>query len=344
MDTFTPHNQKHKPLVVLDEIQKYPRWKNYLKGLFDTYRTQADFLVTGSGRLDIYQRGGDSLLGRYHQYRLHPFSVSEILGNSADLDYACEKTVATMQKKKHSSRREQEAFEQLYVFGGFPEPFVKQSHRNLNLWHKERRNLIIREEMRTLTRIQLLSQVEHLVELLELRVASLLSVNSLSSDIQASYQSIKLWIDYLERLYYLYRLRPYSHKVQRSLSREPKLYFWDWSGLADAGARFENIIASHLLKWCHFNQDWGLENLELYFVRDKEKREVDFLVTKNKVPWLLVEAKSGSKTVEKSIGYFAEQLKVKHCFQVVKGPLEQNGTSSGISVVDAPSFLGALPV
>src|SRR3990167_10395790 len=68
---------EHQPIIVFDEIHKHPEWKNFLKGFFDTWGKQIRILVSGSARLDIYQKGGDSLMGRYFPYRMHPLSVAE---------------------------------------------------------------------------------------------------------------------------------------------------------------------------------------------------------------------------------------------------------------------------
>lgn len=345
LDRYRPTGPKTRPVVVLDEIHKFPRWKAYLKGLWDTRKDRVDVLVAGSGRLDVYQRGGDSLLGRYHQYRLHPLSLKEILApEGTRLDISPEVTIEKIEKQNaEPSVQCKKTFDRLLRWGGFPEPFLKQNTRNWRLWQQERRRLIVREDLRDLSRIQLLSHIEQLVELLSPRVGQLLSYNSLREDLQVALDSVRLWMDYLKRLYYIYYLRPYSKKISRALHREPKLYLWDWSETTDPGARFENMIASHLLKWCHFTQDWGLEPLELFFVRDKEKREVDFLLTKNKIPWILIEAKWSDPNAPSSLHHFGKQLGVKHKFLVV-GDLSRPGRAGDVSVIDAPAFLSLLPV
>jgi hypothetical protein len=153
----------------------------------------------------------------------------------------------------------------------------------------------------------------------------------------------ELWVGYLERLYFLYRLRPYATRLPRALRRDPKVYLWDWSEIADPGVRLENMVASHLLKWCHFSQDWGHQPLDLHFVRDKEKREVDFLVTREKKPWLLVEVKLSRTAPEGALHYCADKLGVEHKFLVV-AEQERPGQAADVHVLDAPGFLACLPV
>jgi len=345
MDVVRPKSSSGKPLVVLDEIHKFPRWKRYLKGLWDTRGDRFDVLVTGSGRLDVYQKGGDSLLGRYHPYRLHPLSVREVLEPSSpisgyQLDHTLERlTHAT----RRSSQREREAFSTLLRWGGFPATFLAKDTRALRRWHRERRQLLIREDLRDLSRIQLLSHVEELVELLIARSGRILSYNALREDLQVATDSVRLWVGYLERLYFIYLIRPYAGRIARALRREPKLYLWDWSEIEDEGARFENMVASHLLKWCHFSQDWGYPALDLHFVRDKDKREVDFLVTREKKPWLLIEAKRSAESPGPALHHFADRLGVKNKFLIV-ADATRPAMAGDVHVLDAPTFLASLPV
>ncbi|OGQ89653.1 MAG: hypothetical protein A2289_06025 [Deltaproteobacteria bacterium RIFOXYA12_FULL_58_15] len=345
IDEYRPRLDKVKPLVVLDEIHKHPRWKRYIKGLWDTRKERVDLLVTGSGRLDVYQRGGDSMLGRYHQYRLHPLSVHEVLEPKGTvLNDKPEATLETLfNLSGEPPRQSREAVQALLRWGGFPEPFLKQNTRQHRLWLRERRDLIVREDLRDISRIQLLSHVEELVELIALRAGHELSYNALREDLQVALDSVRLWVGYLQRLHYLFIVRPFTGKIARALRREPKLYLWDWSEIEDPGARFENLVASHLLKWCHFTQDWGLTPLELHYLRDKEKREVDFLITRDKKPWLLVEAKLSDTQPSPALMHFAERLGDVRKIQVVLN-CPAPGVAGGVLVLDSASFLGALPV
>ncbi|MBN1653091.1 MAG: ATP-binding protein [Deltaproteobacteria bacterium] len=345
IDAYRPKISTGKPLAALDEIHKFPRWKRYLKGLWDTRHNAIDILVTGSGRLDVYQRGGDSLLGRYHQYRLHPLSIRELLDpDGPSKEYEVQQTVNRLTTATGKPPiRVGNAFESLLTWGGFPEPFLKKDKKQLRLWHRERRELIVRQDLRDLTRIQLLSHVEELMELLVDRCGNVLSHNSLREDLQVALDSVRLWVDYLRRLYFLFLVRPYAGTIARALRREPKVYLWDWSEIENPGVRFENMVASHLLKWCHFTQDWGHQPLDLHFVRDKEKREVDFLITQNKRPWLLIEAKLSSLEPGPAIHHFGRQLGVEHKFLVV-AESDKPGLTKDVHVIDAPTFFYSLPV
>lgn len=345
LDDYRPKIAGGRPLVVLDEIHKYPRWKNYLKGLWDTRRERVDLLVTGSGRLDVYQKGGDSLLGRYRQYRMHPLSVREVLDPAGStFDETPERTLAGLRALSGPAPQQaRSALRKLLRWGGFPEPFLEENVRQHRLWLRERRNLIVREDLRDLTRIRMLSHVEELVELLVLRAGGVLSYNALRMDLQVAVESVRLWVGFLQRLYFLFLVRPFAGKLARALRKEPKLYLWDWSEIEDAGARFENLIAAHLLKWCHFTQDWGLPPLELFYLRDKEKREVDFLLTLDRKPWILIEAKLSRVAPAAGLKYFAAKLRTPHMLQVVLEG-DRPGNAGDVAVIDAANFLRALPV
>ena len=303
-----------KKLFIFDEIHKYRRWKNFLKGFYDKNKKKIKILVTGSSRLDIYRRGGDSLLGRYRFLRLHPLSLREIVGFlKSDI-----KPFTPLSFPKKIDDKIQKVFNRLLKFGGFPEVYLKNDEVFLRRWHNERIERIIREDIREIETIRDISMLEVLVELLPERVGSILSLNSLREELEVSFKSVKLWMDILERFYYHFRLYPYQTKKIKALKKEPKLYFWDWSEIQKESARFENMIASHLLKFVHFLYDVYGWRAELFYLRDVEKREVDFLVVINKKVWFAVEVKLSSSDSSKNLKYFAQKLKIPFLYQVVK--------------------------
>lgn len=294
------------PLVVFDELHKYGKWKTFLKGFFDKYSKSVHIIVTGSARLDVYKAGGDSLMGRYFSYRLHPLSVGEIL------DPTLKETEISEPKKIND-----EEFSNLITFGGFPEPFLKQTSQFYTRWKKTRAQQLFEGDLRDLTRIQELGQIQVLAEVLRQQVGQLTSYTELAKKVNVSIDTIRRWLDTLKAFYYCYTLQPWSKNVVRSLLKEPKVYLWDWSFIADVGARAENFIASHLLKAVHFWTDRGWGDYGLYFLRDKEKREVDFLISKNGKPWFLVEAKNSSNgSPSQSLYYFQKMLGVEFAIQV----------------------------
>jgi predicted AAA+ superfamily ATPase len=303
-----------RPMIDFDELHKMRRFKSWLKGFYDEYRDEAAIWVTGSGRLDLYQKGGDSLLGRYFLYRMHPFSIGELhgTGNEAVLhDPEADWKIFT------SGDLESVDIDPLFNFGGFPEPYLKQDKRFHSRWIRSRREVITHEDVRDLTRIEDVDRLEHLVRLLNPRVSAPLSINSIRENLDVAFETVRGWIHTLERLYYIYGVPPYSHRLQRAIKREQKYYYWDWSEVNDASARFENFIISHLLKACHTWTDFGMGEFRLWYVRDREKREVDALITCDSQPWLMVESKMNDLNVSKSLQRFARLLNCKKIVQVV---------------------------
>jgi len=344
VDAFRPVDAP-KPLAVIDEIHKFPKWKQYLKGLYDTRKERVDILVTGSGRLDYFQKGGDSLLGRYHMYRMHPLSVRELAGAAlVDEAYSPQNTLDALLNSSRSTSEQHDAFERLYTWGGFPEPFTKQSQRFTRQWLRERKSLLIREDLRDLFRVHSMGSLELFAELVAAKAGSPLTLNTLVEDIGVSQPTLKTWLGFLERVYYAYTIPPYHRMIARALRKDRKVYLWDWSEIQSEGVRFENLVASHLLKMCHFTEDFGFEPLRLFYLRDKDKREVDFLIVKDKTPWILVEAKTTDTTPPPALSRFADVLGVRHCFLVVRQRLAGNGIHQGVRVMDAASFCACLPV
>ena len=259
---------KTKPIIMFDEIHKYSKWKTFLKGIIDEYKGKAHIIVTGSCKLDVYRKGGDSLMGRYFLYNVHPLSVAELLKTEVP------KNDVSMPKEIR-----EEALDILLKFGGFPEPFLKQSDRFSNRWQKLRRQQMIREDIRDLSQIQEIDQLEMLSFVLQEQAGQMLNYSSLSKKIRVSDQTIRRWITVLSSYYHCFTIKPWHRNVTRSLIKDPKIYLWDWSTIKDKGSKNENFIASHLLKTVNFWNDTGMGEYGLYFLRDKEKREVDFLVS-----------------------------------------------------------------
>lgn len=320
-------------LIVLDEFHKHAKWKSWIKGEYDSHKHRYTFLLTGSARLDVYRRGGDSLQGRYHSYRLHPFSLAELEGRTPETDPG---------KELHFPHAQATSFfDALMRFGGFPEPLLKQEERHLRRWHHERLERIVREDIRDLTLVQDLGNLALLAELLDERASSILSINSLAEDLQVNFRTMANWLDIFERLYYCFRLPPHQSRRIASVRKEKKIYLWDWSPIKDAAARLENLVASHLFKYCHFLADRDGWKTELSYLRDSTGREVDFLVTLDGKPWFAVEVKSQEKQLSPHLLYFRDKLKIPFCFQVL-GAGEIDFMKENIRVISAAKFLAAL--
>jgi predicted AAA+ superfamily ATPase len=298
--------RERQPVVVLDELHKHSRWKEFLKGLFDTYENRGRFVVTGSSRLDVYKRGGDSLMGRYFPYRMHPFSVAELarVGVPESLLQAPAKIANT-------------DWRALLEHGGYPEPFLKRDRRFTTRWRRIRRDQLLRQDVRDMTRIQDLGQLTTLAQLLADRSGGQLVYASLARTIRVSENTIRNWIEALSSLHYGFVVRPWHKNVSKALRKEPKWFLRDWSAIGDPGKRAETLCAAHLLKAVEGWTDLGLGDFELRYVRDKQKREVDFLVIRDGEPWFLAEVKHSDEELSPALKYFQRQLRCDHAFQIV---------------------------
>lgn len=313
-------------------------WKRTLKGLYDSLVTPCDILVTGSARLDVYRRGGGSLLGRYLRFRLHPFSLGELERKRASTPSELEASLAGKGSGGPSLRAAAAArktLELLFEYGGFPEPFLRQSERFARLWRRGRAEKIVREDLRDLSRIPELSQVEMLMALLPERAAYRLSVQSLREELEVAHDTVRRWMSYLEELFYLFEVKPFARSIPRSLRKEGKLYLWDWSEVVEPGPRFENLVASHLLKAADFWTDTGEGAFELCYLRNKEKAEVDFLLTRERKPWLAVECKLSDDELSPGFAAFLPYLGWPPFLQLVMKP----GVSRKVSVAGRRGFI-----
>lgn len=339
----TPLKNQLKPLVIFDELHKAKLWKRDLKGLYDTSDDSADILVTGSARLNVYRKGSDSLLGRYYLFRLHPFSVNELLHGSS-WKHPNDLLPFLFSNKEKTDQKAQVILETLLQFGPFPEPLFSKQPNILNLWQRNRLEKIIREDLRDLSRLPELSQLEVLASLLPERVSQPLGIQSLSEILEVAYSTTKRWLRYLNELYYCYTISPYSKSLHRAIKKEKKLYLWDWSEVENEAARFENCIASHLLKYCHFLSDIGIGNFELCFLKNKEKMEIDFLITKNKKPFLPIEVKSSDTAPSKAFQAFLSSISCEHGIQIVRQPnvYEKHEGKHRLLVISAADFLSTL--
>ena len=298
-----PENQK---TLIFDEIQKYARWRLLLKGLYDKHKDEVQIIATGSARLDYFRKGGDSLFGRYHYYRLHPFSISEINTKSTKSDFTT-----------------------LLHFGGFPEPLFKQSENFLRRWQNERASHVFESDLRDLVTLKDYNAVELLNDALKDRVGSLLSKTSLAEDLEKSPHTIEAWLTLLENIYSCYRISPYGPPKIKANKKQQKLYLWDWSVIENPGARFENMVASHLLKHCHYIHDTTGKKTELRFLRNKDGQEIDFVVLADKKPLFAVECKTGDRQLSKAIDYFRQRTDIPAFYQVHAGEKDYGHIKTG---------------
>lgn len=300
------------PLIIFDELHKYARWKQWIKGVYDLKPPHQQYLVTGSARLDVYKRGGDSLLGRYHYWRLHPFTLDE-LPNNID---------------------KQDAYHRLLTVGGFPEPFLQNDEREARRWRTERFHRILREDVRDLERIQELSLLDLMIDALRERVGGMITYANIANDLQVSPHTVKNWLALIERMYISFSITPYTKKVLRAVQRAPKVYFYDNADcLDDKSVRLENLVATHLLKRLQFREDYFGERCQLHYVRDRDGREVDFITVIDNKLIDLIEVKLSDDEPSTALKYYRDKLKPQNTIQIV-GDLKRSFDVKGIRVTN----------
>jgi predicted AAA+ superfamily ATPase len=329
-------------LVVLDEIHKYRRWKSYLKGAFDRSGQELSFLVTGSGRLDLYSKGGDSLMGRYLGITMFPLTVGEL--TSSEGSFAG--FMQALREPPSASTRARDAFAQLFELNGFPEPFARSERQFLNSWTAERTKLLVREDIRDATSLRQLSLIEMLTHLLPEKVGGPLSIASMREDLGVAFETVRDWVAILHQFYYSFPLLPYSTSLTRALRKASKVYLFDWSEVPEESLRLENMVALHLHKAAATWNARGEGHVAVRYLRDREKDEVDFVITERNRPICLVECKLSETSPHPALVSYQRKLKVPVVVQLVgrHGICRKLTTEAGILwVISADRWLRALP-
>lgn len=319
--------------VVFDEIHKKRDWKKLLKGYFDSPARAENFLITGSGRFNLYQRGGDSLQGRYDSFHMLPITYDEFHGKTSLAEVRDFKNWIPQNEVKNLDQ-------DLLQFGGFPVPLISQSVQKLNKWKDLYLQRLIEEDIRDFSKVTLLDKVELLARILPSRISSPISVKSLSEDIEASRDSIQTWLKLFDTLYLGFFIPPFSNRIERAVKKEKKWYFYQWAFCEEPGSLFENYMAVQLLAVCTYWRDQGLGVYELFYVRDQNGREVDFLITKNLKPVALIEAKSSPQDWPNSLKYYTQKLKIPGFLIYPKGPTKKN--DYGFSMASSTFLSGLL--
>ncbi len=324
------------PLIILDEIHKYPAWKNYLKGVYDQFNDTYKFLVSGSGRLDIYQKGGDSLAGRYFMFHLWPFTMSELGEQPLPFESFI---AAPLQINTARDRELQNIWGNLATLSGFPEPYSSGKVTTWRRWSTGYAQQLIKEDIRDIIDIKSSSVMETLYHLLASRIGSPLSIPSLSRDLQISYNTVQNWLTIFERFFMLISISPWTERVARAIQKERKIYLFDTPRILDKGARFENMVALDLWRAITSWNDLGLGNFSLHFIKNKEQQEVDFLIAMDNEPFLLVEAKATDKQPSAVLRKFQQILNVPAVQLTNEGEGYRLFANGEQKIVVAPAWL-----
>ncbi|MDZ7699775.1 MAG: ATP-binding protein [Deltaproteobacteria bacterium] len=329
------------PLIIFDELHKYSAWKNYLKSVYDRDKGNYKFIVSGSGRLDMYQKRGDSLAGRYLMFYLWPFTLAELAAGRI----AFEKFMSNPIEIHPAPGAAQTIWQRLEQCTGFPDPYLDGTVEFYRIWSNTYRKQLLREDIRDLTSVRNIEDMEILFSLLPSRVGSPLSMAALSRDIGVSFDSVRKWIDLFEGFFMVFRIAPWARKISRAITKEKKLYLFDYAGVDSPSGRFENMVALELFRAVSNWNDLGLGHFSLHYLRNKEKEEVDFLIAGNHKPLLLIETKLADDDADRGLRKFQKTLHVPG-LQLVNRPgickLVSNNNSK-ILIISADHWLASLP-
>lgn len=340
--TSLPRRDASKPLVIFDEIHKYRHWKNYLKGVYDQLAGEFRFLVTGSGRLDFYQKGGDSLAGRYLLFHLWPFTLGEqAAGRNTMEDFRSDPLHVSLELR--DERRA--TWARLETLSGFPEPYLSGRVASYRRWSGTYSRQLVREDIRDLGGIRSVIEVETLYHLLPSKVGSPLSVPSLAQDLKVAYNTVQSWLDLFERFFLTFSLPTWTDRVARAVHKERKVYLLDAPRIEDAAARFENLVALELWRAVSCWNALGEGDFSLHFVRNKEKQEVDFLIADGRKPLLLIETKLADEKPAKALTAIQRQLGVPAVQLIRDADAYRTFKSDSLPLLVAPAWawLAGLP-
>jgi hypothetical protein len=294
-----------RPLIILDEIHKYKEWKNYLKGVYDGFADEFRFLVTGSGRLDLSRKRGDALAGRYLHFHLFPLTIGEI--SSPTIRQVAPEILQEIPEQNNIAR---DLWETMFQTSGFPEPCLKGTNLKYRRWANWYHSQVIRDDIRNEFAVRQIDTMEALYSLITNCVGNPFSASNQASILKISHNTVSSWMAVFEQFFLVFKLRPYSKKISRSLVKEPKIYFFDYCRIQDEALRFENMVAVELNRAVTLWTDFGFGNYQLWFLRNKEKQEVDFLVTENAQPLFMIEAKFSGVTVSPHLIKFQNALNI----------------------------------
>lgn len=330
------------PLVMFDEINRHRGWRRYLKGAYDRVEGDYQFLVAGSSRLDYPQRRGDSLAGRYYLLHLWPFTQAELgRANWKPEAFFGNPLQVSMERYSELSGLWAALAEQ----SGFPEPYLSGRKTSYRRWSTAYAEQLIREDIRDLTGVKGITELETLYHLLPAQVGRLLSVPSLAQGLQVAYNTIRSWLTTLQRFFAVLGLSPWSRGVPRAIREGQKIYLWDVPRVRDAEARFENMVALELCRAVSNWNEMGYGRFGLNFIRTKDQQEVDFLLSDDGRPVLLVDARAEEHQPSPALMKFQAALKVPAVQLVEAAEGYRRVSNDGQSILIAPAcqYLAGLP-
>jgi len=326
-------------LAVFDELHKYKNWKTYMKGNYDRNRDDFRFIVTGSGDLNISYKTKESLAGRFELIHVFPFTLNEFFSRRTYNDFFKNPVeLSGFNNNKASS----ETMENLLSTSPFPEPFLKSSKHFYKRWAKSYFPQIINIDLKYSAVFHELDKLETLFDILSLKVCSGFSFSNVANDIEVSPPTVKQWMKLLESHFLTFSITPYG-KFTRTIKKQKKVYLHDYGRIENESSKYENFIALELFRFVKNASDIG-EEVDIFYLKDKDQREVDFLITYNGKPFLLIEAKENEEET-KNLKHFQNMFKIPAILLLRKSGVHKLITNDKykITIVSAERFLSTLP-
>ena len=328
------HAPGQEVTVVIDNLHGHRHWKGFLRKFNARYGERVRLIAT---MLNAVHGKRTSHPPKASLVRINPWSVGE-----------CARTVTTDSPVKPPTNITDADWTALLEHGGYPEPFRKRDPRFTRRWHLRRQAQLLEHDLPGLAAVRDPAIVQLFAQLLSARSATPLIYSDSSRQLGVTVDTVRRWLHLLVEVQHGFCVRPWFAGVPKALRKEPKWYLRDWSAVADPAARMRTFVACHLLKAVEGWADLGFGQFELRYVRDKLKREVDFLVLRDRRPWFLVTVSHDAPAdgaVAPALAYFQRVTRARHAFHLVL-----NGAFSGAdsfeqfhpAVVSARTFLSQL--
>ena len=276
---------KRIDVAIIDEIQRAPELLRAIKLSVDQNRQPGRFLLTGSANLLALPQIGDSLAGRMEILTLLPLSLAEIqYRENCFIQYAKNQSWPTTAKQLEQSEIILQA-----ITGGYPEMLRRNTTQRRNAWAKSYLQAIVERDVKDISSIEKLLEMPRLLEVLAQYSGKLINFTQIGGQLNLDTKTTQKYVSLLETLFLVNRLRPWYNNTLNRIIKTPKIYFLD-SGLlaslnrltmhsievdpSSLGALLETWVYSELLKMITLND----ESWSIYYYRDKDQVEVDFIL------------------------------------------------------------------
>lgn len=286
--------------MIIDEIQRVPSLLTAIKKTVDEDKNAGQYILTGSANIQSLPTVRESLAGRIAKIRLRVLAQGEIENTIPRFIEA-----AFNQSFSHGYNRfDRDALLEIAFRGGFPEPLALQD-RSRKRWHIDYINAILERDLIDIAKINRKKNMEELMHILAAWSGKFMDIAAISSGLSIMRQTTESYINALETLYIAERVLPWTKTDYGRVGKQSKLFLVD-SGLMASllrwqidQVRLDSDRSGKLIETFAYNEimaqvDAGDGIYNLFHYRDREKREIDFLIEREDSALLGIEIKAGS--------------------------------------------------